>query len=102
MYSDKVKDHFENPRNMGEMENASGVGTVGNADIFHGIVLQPAVDVFTAMVAGKSTDTAVLLDGEIAAVNLVEVCGIARAVAIVHAAGGDGISKEEPAVVDAL
>lgn len=31
MYSDKVIDHFEHPRNVGEIENASGVGTVGNA-----------------------------------------------------------------------
>ena len=31
MYSEKVMDHFQHPRNMGEIEGASGVGTVGNA-----------------------------------------------------------------------
>ena len=31
MYSDKVIDNFNNPRNVGEIENPSGVGTVGNA-----------------------------------------------------------------------
>ena len=30
-YTEQVMDHFMNPRNMGEMENPSGVGTVGNA-----------------------------------------------------------------------
>ena len=43
MYSEKVMDHFENPRNVGEISNASGSGTVGNAKC--GDIMKMDIDV---------------------------------------------------------
>ncbi len=49
MYNEKVMDHFTNPRNVGEIEDAAGVGEVGNAkcgDIMR-IYLQVENDIIT-------------------------------------------------------
>ncbi|WP_371370755.1 Fe-S cluster assembly scaffold protein NifU [Sporomusa aerivorans] len=49
MYNEKVMDHFSNPRNVGEIKDADGVGEVGNAkcgDIMR-IYLQVENDIIT-------------------------------------------------------
>ena len=83
MYSEKVMDHFANPRNVGEIPDASGSGTVGNAkcgDIMkmdikveNGIIVDVKFKTFgcgaaiatssmaTEMVKGKTIDEALTL-----------------------------------------
>ena len=86
MYSDKVIDHFSNPRNVGEIPDASGTGTVGNpkcGDIMKmdikvedGIITDVKFKTFgcgaaiatssmaTEMVIGKSIDEALQLTNQ--------------------------------------
>lgn len=83
MYSEKVVDHFTNPRNVGEIEDASGVGTVGNAkcgdimrvylDIQDGVIKDAKFKTFgcgaaiatssmaTELIIGKTVNEALLI-----------------------------------------
>jgi len=83
LYSEKVMEHFKNPRNVGEMENPDGVGYVGNpvcGDIMElyikvkdGIIIDAKFKTFgcgaaiatssmvTEMVKGKSIEEALII-----------------------------------------
>ena len=89
MYNETVMDHFANPRNMGEMDGASGVGTVGNAkcgDIMRfyikvedGVIKDASFKTFgcgaaiatsskaTEMVIGKTIDEALAITNKMVA-----------------------------------
>ena len=91
-YSPLVMEHFTNPRNVGEIENASGVGTVGNAKcgdimkIFIKVENDVIVDVkfktfgcgaaiatssrATEMVMGKTLDEALSITNKMVAESL--------------------------------
>ena len=86
MYTKEVMDHFTNPRNMGEIENADGVGEVGNAKcgdimkmflkIENGIIVDckfktygcasaiATSSIATEMIKGKSINDAIALSNQ--------------------------------------
>lgn len=93
-YSEKVMDHFAHPRNVGEIENADGVGTVGNAtcgdimQMFLKIENDVIVDVkFKTFGCGAAIATSSM------ATELIKGCTITEALAmtnkaVVEALGG--------------
>ena len=58
MYSEKVMDHFQHPRNVGEIENASGVGTVGNAKC--GDIMRIYLDIDDNQASSKTANSRLL------------------------------------------
>ena len=86
IYTDKVMDHFRNPRNLGTLENADGIGEVGNAKcgdimkiylkIDDGIISDVRFETFgcasaiasssmaTELIKGKSIDEALSLTNQ--------------------------------------
>ena len=92
LYSEKVMDHFENPRNVGKMEDADGIGEVGNAKCGDIMKMYIKVDdgkisdakfntfgcgsaiatssIATEMIIGKSLEEAMLLSNKAVVVAL--------------------------------
>ena len=54
LYSEKVMDHFRNPRNVGEIENPSGIGEVGNAKC--GDIMRMYIKVENDIITDAMTD----------------------------------------------
>ena len=60
LYSDKVMDHFEHPRNVGEIPDADGVGQVGNPKCGCGSAIATS-SMATEMIKGKTIGEAMTL-----------------------------------------
>lgn len=94
MYNEKVMDHFSNPRNVGEIKDADGVGEVGNAkcgDIMR-IYLQVENDIikdvkFKTFGCGAAIATSSMVTEMVKGKNLNEALEISNQ-AVAEALGG--------------
>jgi len=92
-YSEKVLEHFNNPRNMGELANADGIGTVGNAqcgDIMR-IYLDIDPDGFITDVSFKTFGCAAAVATSSMATELVKGKHISEAIKITNQAVCDAL-----------
>jgi len=76
LYSEKVMDHFENPRNVGKMPDADGIGEVGNAKCGDDVITDVKFNTFgcgsaiasssmaTEMIKGKPVSEALELSNK--------------------------------------
>jgi nitrogen fixation NifU-like protein len=94
MYSEKVIDHFTNPRNVGEIENADGVGEVGNAKC--GDIMRITLDVeddiikdikFKTFGCGAAVATSSMVTEMVKGKKLEEALAVTNA-AVAEALGG--------------
>jgi nitrogen fixation NifU-like protein len=94
MYTEKVMDHFTNPRNVGEIEDANGIGEVGNAkcgDIMR-IYLQVEDDIikdvkFKTFGCGEAIATSSMVTEMVKGRSLAEALEISNQ-AVAEALGG--------------
>ncbi|MDR0459710.1 MAG: iron-sulfur cluster assembly scaffold protein, partial [Coriobacteriales bacterium] len=92
-YSEKVLEHFNNPRNMGELADADGIGTVGNAqcgDIMR-IYLDIDPDGFITDVSFKTFGCAAAVATSSMATELVKGKHISEAIKITNQAVCDAL-----------
>ena len=97
MYTEQVMDHFMNPRNVGEVENPSGVGTVGNAKC--GDIMQISIKVENNVIVDvkfKTFGCGAAIATSSRATEMVKGKTIDEALQITHKMGTDSLGGLPP------
>ena len=100
LYSERVMDHFTNPRNVGEMKDADGVGTVGNAKC--GDIMQMFIKVENDTIVDVSFKTfgcGAAIATSSMATELIKGKTIEEALQLTNAAVGGGVEGLPPVKV---